>query len=102
MAKIDVSLLTVGLHEVRAIAHPHHGEPRVLQGEYVPGNADLHDVNNGNRSFWFQHDPTPNVVSVGKASQFETIDEAIQSMGPAIMAAGSSFPREPITGFRTI
>ena len=85
MAKIDVSLLTTGLHEVRAIAYPFHGEPRVLQGEYVPGDRNLHDVNNGNCSFWFQYDPSPNVVTVGGGqSQFETIDEAIQSMGPAI------------------
>ena len=85
MAKIDVSLLTTGLHEVRAIAYPFHGEPRVLQGEHVRGNANLHDVNNGNSSFWFQYDPSPTVVTVGGAQgQFETIDEAIQSMGPAI------------------
>ncbi|MBB48852.1 MAG: hypothetical protein CMJ33_10025 [Phycisphaerae bacterium] len=85
MAKIDVSLLTTGLHEVRAIAYPFHGEPRVLQGEYVPGDANLHDVNNGNCSFWFQYDPSPNVVTVGgPQGQFETIDEAIQSVGPAI------------------
>lgn len=85
MAKIDVSLLTTGLHEVRAIAYPFHGEPRVLQGEYVPGNANLHDVNNGNCSFWFQYDPSPNVVTVGGSQgQFATIDEAIQSMGPAL------------------
>ena len=85
MAKIDVSLLTTGLHEVRAIAYPFHGEPRVLQGEYLPGLRNLHDVNNGNCSFWFQYDPSPTVVTVGGGqSQFETIDEAIQSMGPAI------------------
>ena len=85
MAKIDVSLLTTGLHEVRAIAYPFHGEPRVLQGEYVPGNANLHDVNNGNCSFWFQYDPSPTVVTVGGSQgQFATIDEAIQSMGPAL------------------
>ena len=98
MAKIDVSLLTTGLHEVRAIAYPFHGEPRVLQGEYVPGDANLHDVNNGNSSFWFQYDPAPTVVTVGgDQGQFETIDEAIQSMGPAIyggrieLAAGTHF-----------
>jgi hypothetical protein len=84
MAKIDVSLLTTGLHEVRAIAYPYHGEPRVLQGEYFE-NRELHDVNNGNCSFWFQYDPSPNVVTVGGSQgQFQTIDEAIQSMGPAI------------------
>jgi hypothetical protein len=85
MAKIDVSLLTTGLHEVRAVAYPIHGEPRVLQGEYVPGNGNIHDVNNGNSSFWFQYDPSPNVVTVGGSQgQFQTIDEAIQSVGPAI------------------
>jgi hypothetical protein len=98
MAKIDVSLLTTGLHEVRAIAYPFHGEPRVLQGEYLPDLRNLHDVNNGNCSFWFQYDPSPTVVTVGGGqSQFETIDEAIQSMGPAIyggrieLAAGTHF-----------
>jgi hypothetical protein len=84
IVKIDVSTLTEGLHEVRAIAFPYHGEPRVLQGEYVSGD-DLHDVNNGNCSFWFQYDPSPNVVTVGGSQgDFQTIDEAIQSVGPAI------------------
>ena len=97
MVKVDVSTLTEGLHEVRAIAYPHHGEPRVLQGEYVSGD-DLHDVNNGNCSFWFQYDPSPNVVTVGGSqSDFATIDEAIQSVGPAIY--GGRIELEPGTHY---
>ena len=97
MARVDVSLLTTGLHEIRAIAYPFHGEPRVLQGAPDP-NSNLHDVNNGNCSFWFQYDASPTVVKVGEENgQFSTIDEAIQSMGPALY--GGRIELEPGTHF---
>ena len=83
MAKIDVSDLTSGTHEVRAIIHPNHGKPRVLQGSHDTEN--IHMLNNGNHSFWFNYDPSPRTVRVGPNSEFASIDEAISTMGSLII-----------------
>ena len=83
MAKIDVSELTAGTHEIRAIIYPNHGKPRVLQGSHDTEN--IHVVNNGNHSFWFNYDPAPRTVRVGPNSEFSTIDEAIETMGSLII-----------------
>jgi hypothetical protein len=83
MAKIDVSELTTGTHEIRAVIYPNHGKPRVLQGSHDTEN--IHVINNGNHSFWFNYDPAPRTVRVGPNSEFSTIDEAIETMGSLII-----------------
>ena len=79
MVKVDVSDLTPGLHEIRAIAYPRTGQPRVLQGE--TDRSGIHMVNNGNESFWFNYDPSPTTAWVGPNSQYPTIDAAIAALG---------------------
>ena len=83
MAKIDVSELSIGRHEIRAIIYPNHGIPRVLQGEHDTSN--IHMLNNGNQSFWFHYDPSPRKVRVGPNLQYTTIDEALHALGPDII-----------------
>ena len=81
---VDVSELAIGLHEIRAIAYPNHGEPRVLQGD--PPETDLHTINNGQESFWFTYHPSPTTAYVGPGGQFGTIDEAVDSLGADLHA----------------
>ena len=83
IAKIDVSDLTIGRHEIRAIIYPNHGKPRVLQG--VHDTSDIHMLNNGNQSFWFNYDPSPQKVRVGPNLQYTTIDDALAALGPDIV-----------------
>lgn len=83
IAKIDVSELSVGKHEIRAIIYPNHGIPRVLQGAHDTTN--VHMLNNGNQSFWFNYDPNPSKVRIGPNLQYTTIDEALLALGPDII-----------------
>ena len=83
IAKIDVSDLAIGQHEIRAIIYPNHGLPRVLQGEH--DTSDIHVMNNGNQSFWFNYEPDPRVVRVGPNSEFSSIDQALTAMGSQII-----------------
>ena len=84
IAKVDVSELAIGKHEIRAIIYPNHGLPRVLQGEH--DNSNIHMMYNGNQSFWFNHEPEPRTVRVGPSSEFATIDQALNTMGSQIIA----------------
>ena len=83
IAKVDVSDLAIGQHEIRAIIYPNHGLPRVLQGEH--DTSDIHLMNNGNQSFWFYYEPDPRVVRVGPNSEFSSIDQALTTMGSEII-----------------
>ncbi|MAJ47643.1 MAG: hypothetical protein CBC35_10320 [Planctomycetes bacterium TMED75] len=99
IAKIDVSELPTGINEIRAIVYPNHGIPRILQGAH---NApDLHRLNNGNQSFWFNYEPSPRTVRVGPNSQFSTIDEAISSMGSLITSGRIELEAGEYTWFKT-
>ena len=83
IAKVDVSDLASGDHEIRAIIYPNHGIPRILQG--VHDTSNIHMLNNGNQSFWFNYEPSPRTVRVGSNSQFSSIDDAIDTMGSLII-----------------
>ena len=82
LARIDVSDLDSGIHEIRAVIYPNHGMPRVLQGSHDDSN--LHMLNNGNQSFWFNHQPNPTMVRVGADAEFSSIDEAVEFLGSEI------------------
>ena len=99
IAKIDVSELAVGMHEIRAIVYPNHGIPRILQGGYDDSN--IHMLNNGNQSFWFNYEPSPRTVRVGPNSQFSTIDQAISSMGSLILSGRIELEAGEYTWFKT-
>ena len=79
MARVDVSDLAPGYHEIRAVIYPNAGKPRVLQG--TTNESNIHMVNNGNESFWFNYDPNPTTAYVGPNSQFASIDDAIAALG---------------------
>ena len=99
MAKIDVSELATGMHEIRAIVYPNHGIPRVLQGSHEASN--IHMMNNGNQSFWFNYEPSPRTVRVGPNSQFSTIDQAISAMGSLILSGRIELEAGEYTWFKT-
>ena len=78
MVKVDPSLLSDGLHEMRCIAYPNHGKPFCLQGELNKNNLPgVEVISDGHWSFWFtvQNDREVRIVGPNEGADYSTLQE---------------------------